>query len=408
MKIHFIMAIGISSLISSTANALTPAEVFAKVSPSVWGITTYDKDGLKLGSGSAVVVAPETLITNCHVLRKAARISVTSENVAIGATLEMWDTVRDICQVKAKNMTAPALKIGSSNSLQVGQTVFSIGNPLGLELSLGAGLVSSLRKNDQSQLETIQTSTPISSGSSGGGLFDEQARLVGITTFQAKDGQNLNFAIPVEWIKELPTRHAAARTKDDLDRSVLEVKKAAAPSAQPKTWRYQFSDSRSRRKEISFIERDLGNGNIGEEAVVEGNSSPALQWQPNSPIFRMRSAAGIEWVEVSPKLFESGSQNRNLRGLSLLGGSFNVTVRYLGEEQVSIGGKAYSASKIELRGLSEQNPIAWAVNTFTIKAWYSKELSRVIKTNYVTAPVVASMIYDKNEMTLISGPQNDN
>ena len=80
-------------------------------------------------------------------------------------------------------------------------------------MTLSSGLISSLRRNDKSELVLIQISAPISSGSSGGGLFDEQGRLIGITTLVATGtsgvAQNLNFAVPVEWVKELPTRHAS-------------------------------------------------------------------------------------------------------------------------------------------------------------------------------------------------------
>jgi tetratricopeptide (TPR) repeat protein len=85
--------------------------------------------------------------------------------------------------------------------LVVGQNVISIGAPQGLELTLADGLISSLRPQAGSAI--IQTTAPISHGSSGGGLFDSNGRLIGITTFQMVDGQNLNFALPVDWISQL-------------------------------------------------------------------------------------------------------------------------------------------------------------------------------------------------------------
>lgn len=74
--------------------------------------------------------------------------------------------------------------------------MFSIGARQGFELSLGEGIVSSKRSKDGVRL--LQTSAPISKGASGGGLFDAQGNLVGITTFMIRDAQNLNFAIAVE------------------------------------------------------------------------------------------------------------------------------------------------------------------------------------------------------------------
>jgi serine protease Do len=200
---------------SSLVHALTPAQVYAKVSPSVWKVLTYDVDGLPLGQGSAVVISHETLVTNCHVLRKAKRVVVRRETITIDAKLDMWDVQRDLCQLRAKGMTAPAVGLSSSSRLAVGQEVYAIGNPKGLDLTMSAGLISSFRRDEQDRLILIQTSAAISGGSSGGGLFESEGLLVGLTTIGSVtgDAQNLNFAIPVDWIRELPERHARAATQ---------------------------------------------------------------------------------------------------------------------------------------------------------------------------------------------------
>ena len=81
-------------------------------------------------------------------------------------------------------------------SLKVGERVFSVGSPRGLENTLGEGLISGLGTSNN--VELIQTTAPISSGYSGGGLFDENGNLVGITTFRIKNSESLNFAISVD------------------------------------------------------------------------------------------------------------------------------------------------------------------------------------------------------------------
>ncbi len=82
------------------------------------------------------------------------------------------------------------------DDIKVGERALTIGTPQGLELTVADGIVSSKRTHEERRL--IQTSAPISQGSSGGGLFDAQGHLLGITTFQLKVGQNLNFAIAAE------------------------------------------------------------------------------------------------------------------------------------------------------------------------------------------------------------------
>lgn len=92
----------------------------------------------------------------------------------------------------------------SSRTLKTGERVYAVGAPQGLELTLSEGLISGLRPTDDAQL--VQTSAPISPGSSGGGLFDSKGQLVGVTTLYLKEGQNLNFAVPAEWISALTER----------------------------------------------------------------------------------------------------------------------------------------------------------------------------------------------------------
>ena len=80
--------------------------------------------------------------------------------------------------------------------MEVGERVYTIGNPSGLSKTLGEGLISGLRQRDG--IQYIQTNAQISHGSSGGALVDSKGALVGITTFLVKDAKNLNFAIAAE------------------------------------------------------------------------------------------------------------------------------------------------------------------------------------------------------------------
>jgi serine protease Do len=209
-------------LATSLAAAQTPAELFAQVSPSVWRVQTFDSDGLLLGQGSGVVVGPGAVVTNCHVLARARQVQVRREatGAALPASLALWDVHRDLCQLQVPGLQAPAVKTAPSAQVAVGQVAYAIGHPKSLELTMSAGLVSSLRRNEAQQLVLIQTSAAISGGSSGGGLFNERAELIGLTTLASitADAQNLNFAIPADWIADLPRRHAAARAAQAASR----------------------------------------------------------------------------------------------------------------------------------------------------------------------------------------------
>ena len=151
---------------STWAADFSPADLYARLSPSVWRVVTYDADDLRLGQGSAVVTGEDTLTTNRHVLKRARRVSVQREELKLDARLELWDTERDLCRLTAPGLHADAVPLMPSEQLRVGQPVYAIGNPLGLASTLSAGLVSSLRRDEAGRVILVQTSAPISRASS--------------------------------------------------------------------------------------------------------------------------------------------------------------------------------------------------------------------------------------------------
>ena len=186
--------------------ALSPDVVFHQVAPSVCVVEGLGPDQRVVRQGSGVAVAHEGVITNRHVVAGATILRVRQAARTWVATVAGQDSTHDLVRLRVPGLTAPPVSVRLSADLRIGERVYAIGAPQGLELSLSEGLISGLRLFDG--LRVIQTTASISAGSSGGGLFDDRGRLVGITTFYANDGQNLNFAIPGEGIVALPT-HAS-------------------------------------------------------------------------------------------------------------------------------------------------------------------------------------------------------
>lgn len=208
------VALGTAALVASTpAMAKTPSQVFEEVSASVVVVEAYNASGAQIGQGSGVIIAPGEVATNCHVLKDADRLQVRHGQEQHPARVRLSDAERDLCQIAAAGLTARPAAIGATKLLKVGIRVYTVGAPQGLDLTLGEGIVSALREVPGGRF--IQTTAPISPGSSGGGLFDENGVLVGLTTFYVSEGQNLNFALPVEWLRELPTRHKAQTLEED-------------------------------------------------------------------------------------------------------------------------------------------------------------------------------------------------
>lgn len=196
-------------VLTAEAQAKSATEIFESASGSVVVVYGNDVKGQHKSLGSGVVLPGGAVVTNCHVIEKSDRFVVKHQQREYPAILKHADHDRDVCSLSVEGLKTPAAQLGTTKTVKVGQRVYAIGAPQGLELTLSEGIVSSLREVEGGQY--IQTSAPISPGSSGGGLFDEEGRLIGLPTFYLADGQQLNFAVPVEWVKELPQRQVVAK-----------------------------------------------------------------------------------------------------------------------------------------------------------------------------------------------------
>lgn len=196
------------ALIPWYAQAASKADdLFARVSPSVVSVLSLGPAGRVESQGSGVVVGVARVITNCHVVRDAKAIQVRQGEALLDARWHLADQARDLCLLDVAKLDAPAVALRESSSLAVGERVFAVGNPLGFGLAISEGLISHLDSRKASA--RLYSTASTSHGSSGGGLFDENGKLVGITTASLVLGQNFNIAVPAEWIAEVDKRGVA-------------------------------------------------------------------------------------------------------------------------------------------------------------------------------------------------------
>ena len=233
MNIPFVMklvwAACFLALLPAQVYALTPAQVFDKVKDAVVVVKTLDAQGRMKGQGSGVLLPSGRVATNCHVVEGGASYRVSRGKKLLPATLYAEDGDKDICLLDVKSSQGKPVQLGKAARLKVGDQVYAVGAPKGLELSLSDGVVVQLLGGPP---PFIQTTAAISPGSSGGGLFDREGRLVGLTTFYLEGGQSLNFAMPAEWIGEVkPGRVPAAEGRGHAEW----LKRAAALEA-AKDW----------------------------------------------------------------------------------------------------------------------------------------------------------------------------
>lgn len=187
-----------SAVSAQPAGVLDAATLFKRCSPSIVTIETPDS----IGSG-VIIDAGGIIVTNLHVIRgrSQVRISLPGGTTFEAPTVMGVDAQRDLAVLRVTATGLPALPLGDPEALAIGSVVYAIGTPKGFELTLSQGLLSGVRMRDD--YKVLQTTAPISPGSSGGALLDDHGRLVGITTFQIQESQNLNFAVPVTYLKGL-------------------------------------------------------------------------------------------------------------------------------------------------------------------------------------------------------------
>ncbi|MCZ8158842.1 MAG: S1C family serine protease [Rhizobiaceae bacterium] len=158
------------------------------------------------GSSGRCIPSSTWLFTNAHVVQDALEVLIKDGGQEFKARVRYLDPDEDLAVLFADTLTLPPLETASRSSLQVGDKVFAVGAPQGLERSLSEGIVSGIRGE-----KLIQTTAAISPGSSGGGLFDSRGRLVGITTFRLQRSEGLNFAISLDGQEQLAKARLAAQ-----------------------------------------------------------------------------------------------------------------------------------------------------------------------------------------------------
>ena len=225
---------------------LPPREQAKVIGPAVIKVSTPG------GLGSGVILSRDGYaITNAHVVQGETNLRATVWFAQPDGTLKRTDIDNvelvainnqvDLALVKLKHpegkdfLYAP---VQDAEKLEIGQNVFAIGNPLGLERTLTQGVVSTTQRNFDG-LTYIQTDTPINPGNSGGPLFNTKGEVIGITNMGILGGEALGFAIPARYVKDfIRNREAFAYDRNNpnsghnYQKPPARTKEGAPPSLQ--------------------------------------------------------------------------------------------------------------------------------------------------------------------------------
>jgi tetratricopeptide (TPR) repeat protein len=177
-----------------------------KVEPSIVVIFTYNQEGKILGQGTGFFIDKKgQVVTNYHVLKEGSRSEINTSDgqsypvKAVIAEDSEGDLIRVLVETPGEKITPLPLSPGLP---QVGEKIFIMGTPLGLEKTVSDGIVSAIREIPGFG-KIIQVTAPISPGSSGSPVLNMKGEVIGVATFFIMAGQNLNFAIPGERISKM-------------------------------------------------------------------------------------------------------------------------------------------------------------------------------------------------------------
>jgi S1-C subfamily serine protease len=185
---------------------LTGREISQTAFPAMVTLVMRDRNGHSVSLGSGFFVTPRLVATNLHVVRDT--ISGVAKRIGKEGNLKVLgfvavDTINDLAILEMNDSSSTTLNIAKSSSVSIGDTIYAIGSPEGFEGTFSQGVVSGVRDRNGARL--LQISAPISPGSSGGPILDQSARVVGISVATYTEGQNLNFAVPSDYLSNLLT-----------------------------------------------------------------------------------------------------------------------------------------------------------------------------------------------------------
>lgn len=205
-KKPFIIVACLLILIVVALVIILPSNHVKKNAESVLYLELYDDTNTIIGSASGFLIHDDTtLVTNYHVIDGTYHIRVKDANgkkYTTADTILAYDEDLDLAILQCdEGIGVAPLPLGNSAAIKQGDKVFAVGYPLGLANTLSEGIVSSLYSDGGT--DTIQTTAAISGGSSGGALLNDRGEVIGVTAASYEDGQNLNLAIPINYVKDL-------------------------------------------------------------------------------------------------------------------------------------------------------------------------------------------------------------
>ena len=262
-----LLVILFATVLSVQAQTDDPGKhIYASSEESVFLIYINDASGTPTALGSGFLVAPQLLVTNHHVVERGEPVLAVGP-ARIPLKIVSIDKVNDLALVSVgTGLTSTPLPL-ASGEVKPGEQVYAIGNPKGLEKTISQGIISGLRERDGRKL--IQVTAPISHGSSGGPVLNAKGEVVGVAVGMLEDGQNLNFAVPVDYVRALLAH------KDTLQRSPLNPQEALTKLTNLKSQRDNVEYSDDQTSTYQALTNQIHD--LISDALLESNDENLLK-----------------------------------------------------------------------------------------------------------------------------------
>ena len=268
-----------------------------------------------VGSGF-IATADGEIITNAHVVAGADRVQVTlKDGRAFTGQVVGADTVTDVAVIKIDAQDLPTVKISDSDRIQPGEWAIAIGNPLGLDSTVTAGIISATGRTSQEigvpdkRVEFIQTDAAINPGNSGGPLLNLRGEVIGVNTAIIQGAQGLGFAIPINTVQRISTQLV---DHGRVEHPYLGV--------QLVTLSPELKENINQDPNRPFTVEDT-------EGVL------IAQVMPNSPAAQAGLRPGDVIVAIGGQAVQNGSDVQRVVEGSSVGQNLSVTLRREGQEQ---------------------------------------------------------------------------
>ena len=241
--LHFGIFLGGIMGVAIDARALSSQEIYRQAERQVFVLEVLNDQGAVFTYLSAVLLEADTVATQCDSVQGAPSLRVRQGVDVYPARLVQKDSARNLCLLHVPGASTSGANL-RDDVPQVGAPVYAVSNALGLGISIAEGVVSGVRAFQGESF--IQHTAAIAPGSEGGGLFDTNGKLVGLISYRQRDGQNVNFAFPAKWLKEIGQRAASADAAESWRAKALDLDREAKwedLAAHAAAWSKALTDS---------------------------------------------------------------------------------------------------------------------------------------------------------------------